>query len=258
MKLPLDTTTTLFLASVLALLSSNSALGFYDSSSQRWLNRDPLGEGAERNLYRPVSDDQVDLVDPTGLEKLSLTFDFAIPAGADVYNEPDDAIFVDRSAQVLSIARSKVGKYDPEGKSCNCISSITIAAHGGGEGVAPLGDIEYSAPVYADYLAKQALLTPDQFQAYVKQHSYLRDSARARAALEDLAGLKCNSGIRVTILACNAGGGPAGEALRQDLLGIFGPNATVVTYQGSCGFSPFGGTSGKRDPMGWDKKKVGH
>jgi RHS repeat-associated protein len=40
---------------------------FYDANSQRWLNRDPVGEAPDSNLYRFTYSDPINLIDPDGL-----------------------------------------------------------------------------------------------------------------------------------------------------------------------------------------------
>jgi RHS repeat-associated protein len=40
---------------------------FYDPATQRWLNRDPIGEEGGVNLYGYVGNDPIDLIDPFGL-----------------------------------------------------------------------------------------------------------------------------------------------------------------------------------------------
>ena len=40
---------------------------FYDPNLQRWPNRDPIGEFADRNLYRFNYNNPVNFVDPNGL-----------------------------------------------------------------------------------------------------------------------------------------------------------------------------------------------
>ncbi len=40
---------------------------FYDPLTQRWVNRDPIGEVADRNLYRLVYNSPINFVDPDGL-----------------------------------------------------------------------------------------------------------------------------------------------------------------------------------------------
>jgi RHS repeat-associated protein len=41
---------------------------FYDPLTQRWLNRDPLGESGGSNLYRFAENDPLDRTDPSGLD----------------------------------------------------------------------------------------------------------------------------------------------------------------------------------------------
>jgi RHS repeat-associated protein len=235
---------------------------YYRADIGRWLSRDPVNEGGGANLYGLVANNPVMKVDPLGLDKLELVFDFSTPSGADLYNEPESAILIDKAEQLLQIAKQNIGKYDPKGKCDNCIKHLVIAAHGGGPGVLPMGDVDYSGPLYEDYLRKKGLLSPEQFEKYLKKRSYLAAVASARAILQQLAALKCEDEFRITVLACNAGEGEAGKSLRGQLLEIFGPKATVVTYEGQCGFAPWwkgGGTCSKGwDILCWEKKKIGN
>src|SRR5438094_1674656 len=45
---------------------------FYDPNLQRWLNRDPLGEKTDRNLYRFAMNNALSYLDPYGLDLISL------------------------------------------------------------------------------------------------------------------------------------------------------------------------------------------
>jgi hypothetical protein len=61
-----------------------------------------------------------------------------------------------------------------------------------------------------------------------------------------LAALRCEDGITIMVVVCEAGNGMAGKSLQKHLLAIFGPKTKVVTYEGACGFAPWwrgGGTT---------------
>jgi hypothetical protein len=156
---------------------------------------------------------------------------------------------------MLEHAKQAIGKHDPEGKDCNCIAQLIIANHGGGGGEIRLGDISYDATTYATALRLKSGLSQDNYEKYLAARSYARDALVAHNILSQIAKLKCKH-IKVVILACNAGEGEAGKALRQQMGSIFGPNATIVTYEGKCGFSPiFNTPMPKWDLFNSSKKK---
>jgi len=202
---------------------------FYDPSLQRWVNRDPIEERSGLNLYGFCGNRVIGCVDPIGLEALSVTFesaDISPNSAKEYFNEPEDAIFIDRAQQILNNAKRLVGeKYDPKGKCGNCIADITFAAHGEGAGNFRMGDLVYSAPIYSSYLAAG--------NPYKKK--YIDDVVKARGILAELAKLKCDN-VKITVLSCGAGDDEPGALLREHVVEIFGPNATVLTYTGSCGF----------------------
>lgn len=59
---------TMVLSSILWIAMNQTAHAFYNPSSGRWLNRDPLGELGGLNLYGFVYNDPVQRFDPFGLE----------------------------------------------------------------------------------------------------------------------------------------------------------------------------------------------
>src|ERR1051326_3679396 len=61
---------TLRLASVLVLFCSSAAWGFYDPTLQRWINRDPLYERGDENLYRFSANAPTWLIDSDGRQIL--------------------------------------------------------------------------------------------------------------------------------------------------------------------------------------------
>jgi hypothetical protein len=185
---------------------------------------------------------------------MSLTFEFGGKTDA---NEPSDAIFVESANTMVEIAKKRVGKYDPEGKNCNCIGLLVIAGHGGGGGELRMGEIGYNAFSYETDLKTKARLTPEAFEEYLnaKGGSGRKEAMLGHEILTQLASLKCKN-IKVVILECNAGEGENGKLLGQQLKDVFGVNATVITYEGQCGFSPlFHTPMPKWDIFNGSKKK---
>ena len=110
-----------------------------------------------------------------------------------------------------------------------------------------MGNLMYSADTYKNYLDFKKTMSPAQFEEYSKKQ-YVQDTVNAHDILAKLAALKCKH-IDITILACNAGEGEQGKLLRRQILDIFGPNATVHTYQSDCGFMIGGIPTSKGDPF---------
>jgi RHS repeat-associated protein len=54
---------------------------FYDPATQRWLNRDPIGEEGGVNLYGYVENDPVNGIDPLGLSSIHVQVAVAIAKG---------------------------------------------------------------------------------------------------------------------------------------------------------------------------------
>jgi len=54
---------------------------FYDPATQRWLNRDPIGEEGGVNLYGYMGNNPVDNVDPLGLSSIHVQVAVAIAKG---------------------------------------------------------------------------------------------------------------------------------------------------------------------------------
>ena len=61
---------------------------FYDPNTQRWLNRDPIGEKGGKNLYRFVGNDPSDKADPLGLSDENRPPDVADSSGNATYGPP--------------------------------------------------------------------------------------------------------------------------------------------------------------------------
>ncbi len=60
----------MLLALLVYFSSLSTVSAFYDPGSQRWLNRDPIGEGGGVNLYAYVGNDPVNEADPEGMSSL--------------------------------------------------------------------------------------------------------------------------------------------------------------------------------------------
>jgi RHS repeat-associated protein len=222
----------------------------YNPSTGGWDSRDPIEEQGGLNLYAFVANDVINSIDIFGSKKLKLVFDSA-EVGWDP-NDPKGTFYVTSAQQIGEIAKREVGQYDPEGVCSNCISELIIAGHGGGGGEVPLGNTYYSATTFKDLELHQKNLAPKKYDEYVASAQYRASTQTGHQTLLQLSALKCKN-ITVIILACNAGEDSTGALLRQQLLGIFGPTANIVTFTGECGFS----RSGKPVPAGWDPFSIG-
>lgn len=74
-----------FLVLIPLLVLPQSSHAFYNPSTGRWLNRDPIGEKGGRNLYRAMANRPVLVVDPTGREVLPPTTNPGDDLGKIVY-----------------------------------------------------------------------------------------------------------------------------------------------------------------------------
>ncbi len=72
------------------LVVAMPAHAFYDPSLGRWLNRDPVGEKSDRNLYRYVLNDSVSRLDAYGLQvaQFGAPVQFPVPPAPTPVNIP--------------------------------------------------------------------------------------------------------------------------------------------------------------------------
>ena len=149
----------LALASFFVLAQATEA--HYDPNIGRWISRDPIGERGGSNLYGYVGNEPLYRFDPVGLEKLTLKYDLTDDRN---YDHTDDAksfvtsaknlvfvnLFVDGHGKSFSAvfeqAKAKVGKYDSEGKNCNCIKLLIFVTHGSGANISPYDRSEFIEP----------------------------------------------------------------------------------------------------------------
>ena len=78
----------ILLVAVLMIWSGTSAHAFYDASLGRWMNRDPIGEKFDRNLYRHALNDPVLRVDSYGLQVVGVPIQFPVPPPSTPVNIP--------------------------------------------------------------------------------------------------------------------------------------------------------------------------
>ena len=64
------------------------ALAFYDPSTQRWINRDPIGERGGVNLYQFVGGNPLSVVDPRGTECTLYSLCYVVDHDATQVAEP--------------------------------------------------------------------------------------------------------------------------------------------------------------------------
>ena len=108
------------------LLLPQTANCFYNSSTGRWLSRDPIEENGGQSLYAVCSNDCVNKVDPLGLVQLLWRFVLGDFVGyADKYTNPAFYGEGDQDTDYSTYTRSRVRVYSGNWKSgkgtCNTI-----------------------------------------------------------------------------------------------------------------------------------------
>lgn len=200
---------------------------FYSSELGRWLNRDPIEEGGGANLYGFIGNNPVNVIDPLGLKEFNMTFDFTNPSEYNWFRrniyESWDKIFVRETAEIIRKIKSTLNS-----KTCDCIKTLNISAHGSGAGNIVLGDNWYMS-------SQNKLLEKDDTSLGGRQLAIKRQMEQMVTFLSTLGTYICKKST-VTFVICGAGDGDEGSALRNQLLRVFPAGTKVVLFPGSCGF----------------------
>jgi RHS repeat-associated protein len=200
---------------------------FYSPQLLRWLNRDPVEEGGGANLYGVIGNNPVNGIDPLGLKQHSMTFDFTNPSEynwlrRNIY-EPWDKIFVREKAEIIRKIKSTINS-----KTCDCIKTLNLSAHGSGAGNIVFGDNWYMS-------SQNDLLEKDDTSLGERQLAIKRQMEQMVAFLSTRGTYLCKNST-VTFVICGAGAGDEGSALRNQLVRVFPAGTKVVLFSGTCGF----------------------
>lgn len=159
-------------------------------------------------MYGYVSNEPLGRIDPLGLEKLTLKYDLTDDSNYDRADENKYFAgylknlihvrpFVDGAgpsfSSVLESAKTKVGKYDPDGKDCNCIQLLIFVAHGSGGNISPHDQREF---IQANRLGRGP-----------KERQHVFEDQPGVKALQKFTPLLCKGG-KVRFLTCRAGEDP--------------------------------------------------
>ena len=197
----------LLLTALTILAFTSAASAHYDPNIGRWMSRDPIGENGGLNLYEYVGNNPTNQIDPLGLDKLTLKYD--LTDDSNYVHADEDKSFVaylqnlvhvrpfvsgkgKHFSSVFDNAKTKVGKYDPEGKDCNCIKLLVIVTHGSGGNISPADRSEFI----------QAMGGRNQ-----KERQLNFEAQQGVKALQKFAALLCKDG-KVQFTACDAGADP--------------------------------------------------
>jgi RHS repeat-associated protein len=186
----------------------------YHPNLGRFLSRDPIEEGGGCNLLVFVGNTPLNVIDYLGLKEHTMTFDFTDPVE---YNwirrnifEPWDKLFVKQTDDMLHAIENILNP-----KTCDCIKTLNISAHGSGAGNIELGNTIWYSNYYALLQTDDSVLGPVN-----REHK--RQMEKAVAFVSSLREYLCKNAT-ITFVVCGAGSGDDGIALRQQLLSAMRP-----------------------------------
>ena len=203
----------------------------YNPVLGRWIQRDPIGYQGGINLYGYVGGGPVGAADPDGLRGLNIligapgvstAFDFGYDKTISTNSDLDG---------LWAKIRSAVGKFDPSGKCGNCVSSLTMKAHG-------LTDANASrlASRYIWIVGGQYYRTSPPFNRLHGRFllgTFGQNSASNPALtggtvafFQKVKTVECNKGVHVTFMGCNTGTRKAGRRMLREIQMITGGDVT--------------------------------
>jgi RHS repeat-associated protein len=198
---------------------------YYSPLLMRWLSRDPIGEGGGLNIYCVVANDAINAVDKLGLKKLSLTYDMQNKSNTSWLERlmmPGNTVWTSSMTEALENIRKKVGKFDPDGKDCNCILKLTITGHSGIPGFISFGGANFIDPDSIKNLEEVRRKYADN--PIYKE--FLEKQSREHDFLVAVSSLMCRKEGTIRFAQCQT----EHPETRKFLERIFGDDVAIVLY----------------------------
>ena len=191
----------------------------------RWMSRDPIGEGGGLNIYCVGANDIINAVDKLGLKKLSLTYDMQNKSNTSWLERlmmPGNTVWASSMDEALENIREKVGKYDPDGKNCNCILKLTITGHSGLPGFISFGGANFIDPDRIKNLEEVQRKYADN-PVYKE---FLKNQRREHDFLVAVASMMCRKEGIIRFAQCQT----EHPETRKFLEKIFGDDVAIILY----------------------------
>jgi RHS repeat-associated protein len=183
----------------------------YSAPIGKWLNRDPIQELGGQNLCAINANDLVNHVDPFGLKRLTLTYDFDLKAPWwEKLHEPAGTKWTQDLPAILKDTQSRIGKEKNE---CMCVEKLTLAGHSGVPGTVEIGkgiiDVGTIRRINEALSSARRQIAEKQIKREV---DFLREASAYFC-----------SKATVDFMQCSSGDGPDGQELLKFLKGILPP-----------------------------------